>query len=70
MRIAISAESTIDMPKEMLDEYNIHTIPFTILLGEDTKLDGELDPKEIFEYVLINKVLPKTSYFINVSVCT
>lgn len=61
MRIAISAESTIDMPKEMLDEYNIHTIPFTILLGEDTKLDGELDPKEIFEYVLINKVLPKTS---------
>lgn len=61
MKIVISAESTIDMPKEMLAEYDIHTIPFTILLGEDTKLDGELDPKEIFEYVLINKVLPKTS---------
>ena len=61
MKIAISAESTIDMPKEMLEEYNINTIPFTILLGENAKLDGQFDPKEIFEYVLINKTLPKTS---------
>lgn len=61
MRIAISAESTIDMPKEMLKEYDIHTLPFTILLGNKSKLDGNIDPKEIFEYVLINKVLPKTS---------
>ena len=61
MKIAISAESTIDMPKEMLKQYDIHTIPFTILLGDSAKLDGELNPKEIFEYVLINKVLPKTS---------
>jgi DegV family protein with EDD domain len=61
MRIAISAESTIDMPKEMLKEYDIHTLPFTILLGNKAKLDGNIEPKEIFEYVLINKVLPKTS---------
>ena len=61
MKIAISAESTIDMPKEMLKQYDIHTIPFTILLGDSAKLDGELNPKEIFEYVLTNKVLPKTS---------
>lgn len=61
MRIAISAESTIDMPKEMLKEYDIHTLPFTILLGDKAKLDGNIEPKEIFEYVLINKVLPKTS---------
>ena len=61
MKIAISAESTIDMPKEMLREYDIQTLPFTILLGEKAKLDGNIEPKEIFEYVLINKVLPKTS---------
>ena len=61
MKIVISAESTIDMPKEMLKDYDIHTLPFTILLGDKAKLDGNIEPKEIFEYVLINKVLPKTS---------
>ena len=40
MKIAISAESTIDLPKEILKKYNITTVPFTILLGEETVLDG------------------------------
>ena len=30
MKIVISAESTIDMPQELLDKYNIKTIPFGI----------------------------------------
>ena len=33
MKIAISAESTIDLPKILLEEYDIHTIPFQVLLG-------------------------------------
>ncbi len=61
MKIAISAETTIDLPKELLEQYNIHTTPFTILLGEEDRLDGELQPQEIFEYVQKTKVLPKTS---------
>ncbi len=61
MKIAISAESTIDMPKEMLEEYDIHTIPFTILLGNDHALDGQITPDKIFEYVSETKILPKTS---------
>lgn len=61
MKIAISAESTIDMPKELLEKYDIHTVPFTILLGEDMALDGEIMPQEIFDYVEKTKVLPKTS---------
>lgn len=61
MKIAISAETTIDMPKELLEKYNIHTTAFTILLGEETKLDGELKSDEIFEYVQKTKILPKTS---------
>ena len=61
MKICISAESTIDLPKTLLDEFDIHTVPFSILLGNDLKLDGELDALEIFDYVDRTGVLPKTS---------
>lgn len=61
MKIAVSAESTIDMPKELLEKYDIKTVPFTILLGDKLGLDGEITPTEIFEFVNANKVLPKTS---------
>ena len=61
MRIAISAESTIDLPKELLEKYHIHTLPFTVLMGDIKALDGQISPEEIFTYVNKNKVLPKTS---------
>lgn len=61
MKIAISTESTLDMPKELLKEYGIHTIPFTVILGEKMGLDGEITPQDIFDYVDETGVLPKTS---------
>lgn len=61
MKICVTAESTIDCPKELLDEYGIKTVPFSVLLGEEQKLDGEIEPNEIFEYVFETKTLPKTS---------
>ena len=61
MNITISAESTIDLPKELLKQYQINTVPFTILLGDHTVLDGEVPTESIFDYVTQNKVLPKTS---------
>lgn len=61
MKIGISAESTIDLPKDLLEKFDIHTTPFTILLDEEVKLDGEISPTEIFEFVKKTKVLPKTS---------
>ena len=61
MKICISAESTIDLPKSLLDEFDIKTVPFSILLGETLGLDGEVTPDEIFEYVDKTGVLPKTS---------
>lgn len=61
MKIGISAESTIDLPKDILDKYEIKTVPFTILLGERVGLDGEITPEEIFDYVSKSKILPKTS---------
>lgn len=61
MKIAISAESTVDLTKELLDKFDIKTVPFTILLGNDTALDGEITSREIIDFVQKNKVLPKTS---------
>lgn len=61
MKIALSAESTIDMPKELLEKYKISTVPFTVVLGDDTFLDGEMPITKIFDYVKSSGKLPKTS---------
>ena len=61
MKICISAESTIDLPRELLSEFDIKTVPFTITLGEQNGLDGVTTPEEIFDYVDRTGVLPKTS---------
>lgn len=61
MKICVSSESTIDLPKEILDEFSIHTVPFTITLGEQVGFDGVITPKDIFDYVDRIGELPKTS---------
>lgn len=61
MKIAISAESTIDIPKELLVKYDIHIVPFAVTLGEKTAFDGDITPQEIFDFVDKTGKLPKTS---------
>lgn len=61
MKIAISAESTCDLSKELLEKYEISTLPYSIILGDDVLEDNEDVPAKIFEYVEKTKVLPKTS---------
>ena len=61
MKIAISAESTIDLPEEMLKEYDIHTVPFTINFNDELVEDRFGISKEIFDFVDRTKKLPKTS---------
>lgn len=61
MKIAITAESTIDLTKELLDKYDIKVLPYTVILGDNEYKDGEITSKDIFEFVDKNKILPKTS---------
>ena len=61
MKICISAESTIDLSKELLEKYHIKTIPFEVLLGEDEYHDGDITSQDIFDYVAKTKVLPRTT---------
>ena len=61
MKIAITADSTIDLTNELLLKYDIKTIPVSILLGETEYLDGDINIEEVFNYVDETGVLPKTS---------
>ena len=61
MKIAISAESTIDLPKEKLKKLKISTVPFGIFLGENLINDGDITLNEMFEFVKKTNILPKTS---------
>lgn len=61
MKIALSSESTCDLPKELLEKYNINIIPYSIILGDDIVEDDETVPAKIYEFVEKTKKLPKTS---------
>ena len=61
MKICVSAESTIDLPKELLNKYKINTTPFGINFNDKLVEDKEGISKEIFEFVDKTKILPKTS---------
>ena len=61
MKIAITAESTIDLPRELLEKYDIKTMPFSVILGDNEYKDGEITSADIFKFVEENKILPKTS---------
>ncbi len=61
MKIAISAESTVDLTEALIKEYDISVIPFGITLGDKNFKDGEISTQEIFDYVDKTGVLPKTN---------
>ena len=60
MKIAISCETTADLTKELIKEFDIKIIPFQIFLGDKSYLDGEITTDEIIDFVAKNKILPKT----------
>lgn len=61
MKVIISAESTHDLSKEMIEQNGISVIPFHITLGDQLFVDGEKTTAEMFEYVSKTGVLPKTN---------
>lgn len=61
MKIALSTESTCDLPKELLEKYNISTLPYCVILGEEIVEDDETVPEKIYDFVEKTKKLPKTS---------
>ena len=62
MKLAITADSVIDVTPAILEKYDIKIVPLGILLGDEDYLDdGSVTPEKIFSFVRETKVLPKTS---------
>lgn len=60
--VIISADSTCDLPQELLERFDIRIIPLTVLLGEDSYFDdANFSPDKIYEYYKASGTLPKTS---------
>lgn len=60
--IQIIIDSMIDMPKDILDRYNIIVMPLTIIFEDGEYKDGvDLTGKQFYEKLSQSKDLPKTS---------
>ena len=61
MKIRISADSTCDLSKELIEKNNIAIMPLCVSLGEKNCLDGvTIVPQDIYDYYAATKKLPKS----------
>lgn len=59
--VVITADSTCDLSPEMLQRFNIKTIPLTIMLGEESFFDSvEFSPEIMYARYRADGTLPKT----------
>lgn len=61
MKIALTAESTIDIPQTLLDFYQITTVPYTLMFGDHAQLDGVVVGDDLFKYTQATGKLAKSS---------
>ncbi|MBQ9756324.1 MAG: DegV family protein, partial [Clostridia bacterium] len=47
MKIAVSVESTNDLSKELLTQFDVKVIPFEIILKDRAFKDGELSTQDL-----------------------
>ncbi len=60
--IRIVTDSTIDIPKHLLDEWNVEVVPLTTLIEGETFFDGiNITPIEFMKRMKDSKELPKSS---------
>lgn len=60
--VMITADSTCDLSPELLERFNIKTIPLTIQLGDESFFDGEgFTPEAMYERYRKDGTLPKTA---------
>lgn len=60
--VVITSDSTCDLSKDLIERYDIKTIPLTITLGEESFLDGQgFTPLDMYARYRKDGTLPKTS---------
>ncbi len=61
-KVLITRDSTSDLPIDILEKFNIKTIPLVVNLGDKSYQDGvDITPDDIYKYHEEHGVLPKTS---------
>lgn len=61
-KIRIVADSTCDLSKELIEEYDITVMPLCIVMDDISYYDGvEVTPDEIYRWADANKTTPKTA---------
>ena len=60
-RIIFSTESGADLPKDMVEKYQIQVVPMHVIMDGKDYLDGELSVEEVFDYHSRTKKIPSTT---------
>ena len=60
-RIILSTESGADLPKDLVEKYQIQVVPMHVVMEGKDYLDGELSVEEVFDYYSRTKKIPSTS---------
>jgi DegV family protein with EDD domain len=61
-RIALITDSTCDIPKDWIQQYQITVVPLTIIFGTEQYLDGvEILAEDFYKRLLTDKTHPTTS---------
>lgn len=61
-KIKIITDTTADLPKEVLEKYNIDVMPLMINFGEESYLDGvDITTDEVFKRIQEGDVFPSTA---------
>lgn len=61
-KVKLIADSTCDLTKELIERYNVKTVPLHITLGENTYDDWvTITPQEIYDHFDKTKELPRTA---------
>lgn len=61
-KIAVVTDSAACLPKALLEQYNIHVVPFELIWGEEVLRDGiDISPAEFYRRLETSEELPTTS---------
>lgn len=60
--LQLVTDSSADLPKELMDKYNISVVPLTVNVGGMEYTEGvDITPREFYEKMYNSRELPKTS---------
>lgn len=61
MQYIITTESGSDIPKDLIEKYNVYVIPMHVTMGDRTYPDGSFAVDKVYDYYDRTNELPKTA---------